>query len=89
VYSEGVWWDHFQYDSVILLLCTNIKVRNFFGVECILKSYMYDFYSVLDPVLQTVIHMECSFRHYSVLSNGTGAFVDVTVCPCTVKVNNK
>jgi len=35
------------------------------------------FYSVLDPVLQTIIHMECSFRHDSVLSNGTGVFVDV------------
>jgi hypothetical protein len=44
---------------------------------------------VLNPVLQTVIHMECSFMHDSVLSNGTGVFVDVTVCPYTVKVNKK
>lgn len=51
--------------------------------------YVRLFYSMLDPVFQTIIHMECSFKQDNVLSNGTGVFVDVTVCPCIVKVNNK
>lgn len=60
MFGESVWLVQFQYNSAILLLCTNIKVRNFCGVECILKPYMYDLYSVPHPILQTVIHMECS-----------------------------